>query len=319
MKLKISSYAILVFIGLSLFSILATSLNTPLDKLSKIETFKDFQPLKVADPLETLNPAPSPIKTQKVSKIVQLEASNTVELMGPITNETIGRVMQRLLQVSRVLPAKTPIYLVINSPGGSVFDGLDLIDLADALPQRIETITLFAASIAFQTVQALGNRMILRQGTLMSHRGKGSVSGQFSGELETRYRMVKRKLDYLDTMASKRMGLSIEEYSRLVKDEYWVHGFDAVAEHAADEEILARCGDSLTGTRIESLNTIFGEVRIEFSKCPLIKTPLEIKLDKIAPQNLAFVKAALDSLYYHPRKYVENFILTGKHDELFRK
>lgn len=259
------------------------------------------------------------LKVVGVSRTLVLEARNTVVLRGPVTIDSVAKTMLELKAASRRLDKSTPIYLVLDTPGGSVSDGLDLIDFANALPQKIHTVTLFAASMGFQIAQNLDRRYIIRSGTLMSHRAAlGGLGGQMKGELESRYRMLRRWVDYLDYQAAKRMEMDVKAYEAMIVNEYWVHGYDAVQEKAADEQVLVRCGESLNGTDKVTFQTLFGSISATISKCPLVKGAIDVDASEILNKDEA--KRATDILtmsFEDKRSFVREYISTGKFGEIF--
>lgn len=240
-------------------------------------------------------------------------------LRGPVTGESVGKLMKQISTMSRNLSKSDVIYLVLDTPGGSVMDGIDFIDFVEAIPQEVKTITLFAASMGFQIVQSNpGKRLIARGGTLMSHRAYlGGFEGQLDGEFETRYRMIKRKTDYLDVVASHRMGLTLDQYRAKIKDELWVHGFDAQAEKVADEMVLLRCGESVVGTDSIIFKTMFGDVRVVFDKCPLIREPVAVELVRVRLDAQRYVGEMFHQAFYDKVKFVKEVVLTDKFNKLF--
>lgn len=271
-------------------------------------------------PKEPLEQPQKEVKISEIRKTIVLEASNTLVLRGVISEDSVAKTQIKLLELSRQLPADAIIYLVLDTPGGSVTAGLDLIDHVSAIPQKVQTITLFAASMGFQIVQELGHRMIVNQGTLMSHRATvGGMDGQIDGEFETRVAALKRQIQYLDYLASKRMGMDISSYRKLIKDEYWVHGFDAIQEKAADEVINLNCAVSMSGTSSEDIQTLFGNVNVTYSNCPLIKAPLKIDFLKVSSEDIEEVRKAVNMSIFNKSEFVEKYILTHKHQEIFGK
>lgn len=276
---------------------------------------KEGQIPKAADTLEET----SDVKMQAVKKIITLEASNTVVLRGPVTGSSVASTIKALREASRKVSKSTPLYLVLDTPGGDIVAGTDLIDFAKALPQKVHTVTLFAASMGFQIAQNLDNRYIITNGQLMSHRARvGGLGGQIKGEFETRYRMIRRTVDALDYIASQRMGIDTKTYENLIFNEYWVYGFDAVAAKVADEQVLVRCGESLDGSDTVSFETIFGAVKVTFSKCPLIKEPEGIEMGGIANENKQEVMKTIKSSLMDEKSFVHDYITTGRFFEFFR-
>lgn len=258
-------------------------------------------------------PMPEVLKqlSAAAGKRLTLEESNMVSFRGPVTDESVDRVLAELMAKSRNLKAGTPLYLVLDTPGGSVLAGMRLVDSIKALPNKVTTVTLFAASMGFNIAQALDERLITPTGTLMSHRASvGGMSGQVNGELEVRVRNVKRAVDFLDFVASKRMGISIEEYRALVLNELWVFGFDSVERKVADSVVLVACGESLSGKKTLKVATLFGKATVEFSACPLIRAPLDVRPDAedYAPNS----KKLIFQMYAQPETFVRDYILTDK-------
>jgi ATP-dependent protease ClpP protease subunit len=184
------------------------------------------------------------------------------------------------------LPKGEPIYLVLNTPGGDVEAGNQLIDTANGLSRPVHTITIFAASMGFNTVQALGNRYILPSGTLMAHRVRvGGIGGQVPGEFLTAVTRVIRQTQRMEMRNASRMGISFADYTKLINAEYWVDGEDAVRQGVADAVVNIRCDASLEGTSEETLQTPFGPISLIWSDCPAVTNPIGFKYSGPSPQD----------------------------------
>lgn len=171
------------------------------------------------------------------------------------------------------------IYLVFDSPGGSIDDGTTLIEFAKTI-ENLKTISIFSASMASAIVEALpGERLITGNGYTMFHRAKGGFQGQFNdGEVETRLIMARTIVGRMETTNSQRMSLPLNTYKQLVKDELWLDADQSVAYHAVDKVVDVYCTSTLiTATDTVNINFLFMSVSLQFSKCPLFRSPL---LDK---------------------------------------
>lgn len=307
-----------ILIALALVSVSVPIVQVSKDGVTKEVVNQSYIKEAVPKSKEDTLAVDKSVKVYNVKKVITLEAKNTIVYRGPVTSQSVSDIMNKLQQASNRVSKNTPLYLVLDSPGGSVFDGLNLIDFANALPQKVNTITLFGASMAFHIAQNLDTRYIPTTGTMMSHRARGGVKGQFDGELETRYKMVKRALDYMDYKVSKRMDMKLKDYKKMIKDEYWVHGFDAVGDKAADEQVLIRCGSSLGGTEEVLLRSFFGTIRAEFSKCPLIRAPLSAKFKTPKDENLNYLKYLHRISFTDKKLFIEDMINNDKLGKTFQ-
>jgi ATP-dependent protease ClpP protease subunit len=266
-----------------------------------------------APPSSLLKTAPpkAALKTKRVERLL-LNARSTLTFRGVVTSEKIATMQLELIEMSRKLNVGETIYLVLDTPGGEIDAGKQFIDTTKSIPQEVKTITVFAASMGFQFVQNMGERLIVPSGTLMSHRARfGGLSGQVPGEYITRLNYGYRGVLKLDVNAAERMGLSLEKYQALVHDEYWVDGQDAVEDHAADRMVLARCDESFNGTSEELLGEMFGvKIYGVMSKCPIYTGILALKMHGGESDPVARSKAeAAFRGYLNRRSFVEKYIL----------
>lgn len=222
------------------------------------------------------------LKTKKEYPVLTLGKSNTIVFRDIVTAQSMGSLERQLLAMSHELPISTPIYIVLETPGGDVDAGLQMVDMAKALPQEIKTITLFSASMGFHIVQSLGERLITPSGTLMSHRVSiEGLSGSIPGEAVVRLNKIIKQSAEMDSSAAKRIGLSFKDYQALVHDEYWISGPDAVTDHMADKVVYISCAKDLTGTYTQNIPTLLGTVSVQWSRCPAISSPLSNNADSL--------------------------------------
>lgn len=213
--------------------------------------------------------------TPPPSSHIILNDYNFVAIRTEINFETVSRAQIEMAElVSRRGNKSYVIYLVLDSPGGSITSGLDLIESFQTIP-RLETITLFAASMASAIVEALpGQRHILSNGTLMFHRARGSFQGQFEdGEVESQLAYSKSMVRKMEVTNSTRMQMSLADYKAAVVNELWLFGADNVTKKAADDVVTIACTDSIIVKKeIQTIQFLGLTMDISLSACPLIKT-----------------------------------------------
>ena len=226
---------------------------------------------------------------------IVLTESNSIMFNQPVS---IDYTSKKTLEIMKKAKKGIPLYLILDTPGGSVTAGLAFIDAIKSLKVPVHTITIFAASMGYQFVQELGVRYITPSGTLMSHRGAvGGLSGQVPGELNSRLNHIQSILSRMSSRAAARVGMSKQAYDNAIINELWVSGEEAVSSKHADQLVNVTCDKNLTeGQYTEVLNTIFGAVSLVYSKCPLISTPIDFSFGKeVKPENVKEVKKFFES------------------------
>lgn len=169
--------------------------------------------------------------------------------------------------------ADSPIYLYINSPGGSVYDGLKFIRFAKTI-RNLHTITDFAASMAAAIVESLpGKRYAMEASVFMFHRASGTFSGQFeSGEAEKQLELWKKIVRKSEQVQADRIGITLADYKEKVRDEWWIYSDDAITEKVADEMVVVRCSVILSSRKYKKkIVTFLGSYEKEVSACPLVQ------------------------------------------------
>ena len=258
-------------------------------------------------------------KTEK-REIIVLTSSNSVAFDKVVTNKSVTELQMKLMVLSKSLPDNATIYLVLDTPGGSVTDGHRFIDTAMALPQEIKTLTINSMSMGFTITQALGERLTLPSSTFMAHKASiGGLSGQIDGELEVRLRYVKGEVNYLETIAATRMGMPLKEYKELIRYEFYSSGFQSVGDKVADKIVLAKCDDSLKGVIEDTIDTMFGDIILSKSKCPLYTGIVKIKFGKNVPyKSRKAMKKFFELQKENPKEFYDKFIKNHKYFDILR-
>jgi ATP-dependent Clp protease protease subunit len=154
---------------------------------------------------------------------------------GVVDEDSCNTVIAQLLYLSSTDNRDINIY--INSPGGSVVDGLGVIDTIDFVPCDITTTCVgMAASMGAVLLScgAKGKRLVLPHSRVMIHQvssGMQGVSKDLEIELEQTLRCKKDLYDIL----SKNTGKSYEQIEKDCDRNFWLIGKEAVDYGLADK------------------------------------------------------------------------------------
>lgn len=228
------------------------------------------------------------------AETIVLSSSNTIVLNSEVNGESVGAVISKAktlvgkqssgLKNKLGVGKKCNLKLFLNTPGGSVQSGLELDEALNGMGCQVDTITLFAASMGFQIAQNLGERLILKNGVLMSHRAKGGFEGEFGGQapsqIESRFALWKSRLDELDSKTVARTGgkQTMASYQKQYASEMWLTGQQSVDQGYADRVIKVRCDSSLDGTTKREEQVFIFRVTYELDNCPINTGPMNAKL-----------------------------------------
>jgi ATP-dependent protease ClpP protease subunit len=204
---------------------------------------------------------------------VLLTPLNCVTLDSDVNQASIFALSEALWKLNLKRGKDTyPLYVVINSPGGSVYDSEMFIRFANHI-SNVKTIVMFAASAAHSIQQGIeGERLVMSDSVMMAHRAKISLSGQINdGEVESRLKNIKEWLDSIELRISKRIGITVQDYKQKIINEWWIFGESAIELNNADRLVKVKCSPELINLKITKFEgTIIGPIPYEGSACPLV-------------------------------------------------
>lgn len=209
---------------------------------------------------------------------IMLTENNTVNFRGVVDNSSVSTAQMKLHELSVRRGLKNyPIYIVFDSPGGSIDAGNHFISFTK-MYRNVHTIGLDAASMASAIMQQLpGERLVTSTSTLMFHRASiRGLGGQVEeGELEARLAMIKAMVLRLEQKNADRIGISLAKYKQNVLNEWWVYGVNNIKDGTADRLVNIQCSDKLIKSREHAIaQSFFGSSRVTYSGCPLFRSPL---------------------------------------------
>jgi ATP-dependent Clp protease protease subunit len=238
----------------------------------------------------TLIPSVSVSKDDKDT--IVLSKDNTLVLNSEVNGDSVGALILKAKELDNNLSRhflvnKDHLYLFLNTPGGSIQSGLELIEALNGMGRPVDTITSFAASMGFQIAQNLNERLILKSGIMMSHHAAGQIEGSFGGvhpsQMDNRYQLWIDRMRELDEQTVKRTNgkQTYESYIQQYDKEMWLGGTKSVAQGYSDRIVTVKCDKSLAGTTTHQANFLGMPITYELDNCPLNTAPLNVSIGAV--------------------------------------
>lgn len=205
----------------------------------------------------------TPAKSQ-----IELDEGNVVALKGAVTQTSVYEVIQNL---GKRQGKKEKVYLVIDSPGGSVFAGLDLAYYLQTSGKNVTCVSKTAISMAFVILQACSERISMSNSVHMQHVASYGVQGDAPNNLSF-VKFLEKTLKVMQTMQAERLGLSLPKFNQKTRDDWWLFGGEEPVKHnVTDKTEAVTCSSKLYEKKeLMQVQTLFGNINVEVSACPLV-------------------------------------------------
>lgn len=224
--------------------------------MNKIGTFEDFKHFAIAntnakptvldDQVKKVNNMLTPyileerqLNVATFDVFSRLMYDRIVYFTGEVNEDSCNTAIAQLLYLSSVDGRDINMY--INSPGGSVVDGLGLIDTMNYIGCNVSTTCIgMAASMGAVLLSngTQGKRFVLPHSRVMIHQVSSGMRGTVS-DMEIEFEQTKRcKQDVYEILA-KNTRRSFEEMERLCDRNNWFIGQEAVDLHIADRVLIS--------------------------------------------------------------------------------
>ena len=159
-------------------------------------------------------------------------------LAGPIDDHTANLIIAQLLFLQSEDPKKD-ISFYINSPGGSVSDGLAILDAMNLIKPDVSTVCIgLAASMGAVLLSAgkKGKRFALPNAEVMIHQPWGGVQGQAS-DIEITAKHILGMRERLNRILAKNAGQTISQIEKDVDRDYFMSA-DEAKKYGVIDEVL---------------------------------------------------------------------------------
>ena len=152
--------------------------------------------------------------------------------------DTCNLLNAQLLYLSSLDERDINIY--INSPGGSVVDGLSSVDVINFIPNSVSTTCIgMAASMGAVLLSCgeKGKRFVLPHGRVMIHQVSSGMRGTFS-DMKIEMEQTERCRNDVYTLLADNMGKTFEEVELLCDRNNWFIGQEAVDLGIVDKVLV---------------------------------------------------------------------------------
>lgn len=145
-----------------------------------------------------------------------------------VNSQTVNLVVAQLLHLAYQNPDED-IKLYINSPGGSVYDGLAIYDTMNFIKPDVQTIGigLQASMGAFLlSAGAKGKRAVLGNSRVMIHQPSSGTQGKITDQEITLREGIELKKK-LNKILAKNTGQKLEKIEKDVERDFWMSAEEA--------------------------------------------------------------------------------------------
>jgi ATP-dependent Clp protease protease subunit len=166
---------------------------------------------------------------------------------GPITDPMASIVTAQLLYLESEAPQK-PLYMYINSPGGSVTAGLAIYDTMQYIQPQVHTIAMGQAASMGSLLLAGGSagcRMALPNATIMLHQPSGGAQGMAS-DLKIQAENILETRRVLNQLYAFHTQQPLAEIERVMDRDTFMDVPQALQFGIIDSVLYKRTGEEVT-------------------------------------------------------------------------
>ena len=178
------------------------------------------------------------LKKLKPIKIeaLELDSKRTMVLKGVVEEGLISGLIQQFQKM--VKEDKKDVFLVIDTPGGSITDGIKFINMMKSakLKHKVNTICVIeneAYSMGAVISAYCHKTYMHRFGSLMWHEAAYGVQGM-AYHIPKRLKFTEKYLELFDKDIAKQLGMTHKEYLEFQNLEHWLTSEEAVEQGFAD-------------------------------------------------------------------------------------
>jgi ATP-dependent Clp protease, protease subunit len=171
----------------------------------------------------------------------RLNQERIIFLGQEVTDSLANSIIAAMLYLDSDDPTK-PIYIYINSPGGSVTAGMAIFDTMQHIKSEVVTICVgLAASMGAFLLSSgsKGKRLALPNARIMIHQPLGGTGRRQASDIDIEAREILRIRDSLNHILSERTGQPVEKIERDTDRDYFMSAQEA-KEYGLIDNVIER-------------------------------------------------------------------------------
>lgn len=162
--------------------------------------------------------------------------SRKVFLYGEVSVTSMLAVIKKLMVLNGL--NHKPIYLFVNSPGGSVHDGFALIDTIKSLKAPVYIVLIGYACSMGGLISIVGNkRYMTKNSWWMGHDMSGGIRGDYSGKIQYRADYVNKTWNMIENHLKTYTKLTKQDLLTLRNGELWLNPQECLKKGIIDKII----------------------------------------------------------------------------------
>ena len=179
---------------------------------------------------------------QVTSVFDRLMQDRIIFLCAPVERYNSSVISAQMLYLASVDPKK-PIEFYLNTPGGSVYDGLAIYDTMQLIPCAVHATAIgMAASMGAILLSGgeKGKRSALPHARVMIHQPMGGTQGRMN-DMETDVKQILRLGEELYNIIASHSGQTLEKVRQDARSDFWMTAKEAqdygIVDHVVSKKI----------------------------------------------------------------------------------
>lgn len=160
-------------------------------------------------------------------------------LSGEINDDMSSIIVSQLLYLDSI--NNNPIWIYINSPGGSITSGLAIYDTINYISSKVNTICVGMAMsmAAFLLASTTGKRYALPHSEIMIHQPYGGMQGVVS-DIDIQARRLLKTKEQMNQLLSVHTKQPIEKIELDTERDYYMSPKEALEYNIIDEILVKK-------------------------------------------------------------------------------